>query len=85
MVQAKGLQKITLSPPMYKCGFKSVTKPKKSKFKPIANGIKPKTAVKAVSKTGRKRERPDSIIISLISSNDKSLWLFSFFFFYFFI
>ena len=68
IVQAKGPQNITLSPPINKCGFKSVIKEKKSKFNPMANGINPKTAVKAVNKTGRKRDLPDSIITSFISS-----------------
>lgn len=32
----------------------------KLKLRPIASGIKPKTAVVAVNKTGLKRERPAS-------------------------
>jgi hypothetical protein len=39
IVHAKGPQKITLSPPIYKCGLNSVINEKKSKFNPIANGI----------------------------------------------
>ena len=63
---------------MNRCGFKSVINPKKSKFNPIAKGINPNTAVNAVNNTGLKRDFPDSIITSFISSNDKSSWLSSF-------
>ena len=72
MVHANGPQKTTLSPPMYKCGFKLIISEKKSKFNPIAKGINPKIAVKAVSKTGLRRDFPDSIITSLIWSKVKS-------------
>ena len=47
MVQASGPQNITLSPPKKTCGLKSVMSEKKSKFKPMASGINPRTAVSA--------------------------------------
>ena len=55
IVHASGPQNITLSPPIKTCGFKSVIKEKKSKFKPIARGIRPKTAVKAAVKAVAKK------------------------------
>ena len=63
---------MTLSPPIYRCGFKSVMSPKKSKFNPIARGISPKIAVNAVNNTGRNLDFPDSIITSFISEIVKS-------------
>ena len=65
-VQAIGPQKATLSPPRKNCGSNSVTKVKKLKLKPMANGIRPKTVVIAVSSTGLRRVAPPCTMASLM-------------------
>ena len=64
MVHAKIFQKTALSPPVWITGFKSTNKAPKSMVRPNANGIRPKTAEAAVSKTGVSLVEPASTMAS---------------------
>ena len=64
MVQDRGPQNATLSPPKYRCGLPSLNKVAKSILNPIASGIRPSMVAVAVSKTGVIRVRPASITAS---------------------
>ena len=64
MVQLKGPQNTTLSPPKKMCGFNSENKVSKLIFSPTASGINPSTAAMAVRITGVIRVLPASTVAS---------------------
>ena len=66
MVQLKGFQNATLSPPKKICGLSSLNKVTKLILNPTAIGMKPRMAASAVNNTGIILVLPACITASLV-------------------